>query len=190
MARSTRWAIANGLYHVMNRGVEKRDIVMDDVDRREWMRLLDRVARRCEWRVFAYVLLDNHFHLFIRTPNADLSVGMHDLQSGYATLFNQRHSRVGSLFQGRFKSVLVEDEGHAWVLSRYVHLNPIRANRARDPAAFRWSSYRIFLNPAGAPGWLDWQSVLAEFSPRESAARVAYKRYVEAGLELPVQSIE
>ena len=188
MARSARWAIANGLYHVMNRGIEKRDIVVDDIDRQEWMRLLDRVARRCEWRVFAYVLLDNHFHLFVRTPNSDLSVGMHDLQIAYATFFNQRHSRVGSLFQGRFKSVLVEGEGHAWVLSRYVHLNPSRANLARDRAAFRWCSYRFFLNPANAPAWLDWQTVLAEFSSRESAARVAYKRYVEAGLEHPPAS--
>ena len=185
MARSARWTIENGLYHVMNRGHEKRDIVLDDIDRQEWMRLLDRVARRCEWRVFAYALLHNHFHLFVRTPNADLSIGMHDLQSGYATIFNQRYSRVGALFQGRFKSVLVEDQGHAWTLSRYGHLNPVRANLTRDPATYHWSSHRFFLNPTGSPTWLDWKSVLAEFSARESAARVAYKRYVDAGLQDP-----
>ena len=188
MARSARWAIANGLYHVMNRGVEKRDIVNDDHDRQEWMRLLNRVAQRCEWRVFAHVLLDNHFHLFLRTPQPNLSEGMHDLQSGYATLFNQRHKRPGHLFQGRFQSILVESESHAWVLSRYVHLNPVRANRARDPAAYRWSSYRYFLNPHGAPPWLDWRTVFAEFSQKESAARIAYKRFVEAGIEKPPAS--
>ncbi len=185
MARSARWSITNELYHVMNRGLEKRNIVRDDVDRHEWMRLLDRVATRCGWRVFAHVLLDNHFHLFLRTPDANLSAGMHDLQSGYATLFNQRHERVGPLFQGRFKSILVESEGHSWELSRYVHLNPVRANRTRDPAAYHWSSYRFFLNPSGSPAWLDWRTVFAEFSQQESAARVAYKRFVEAGIEQP-----
>jgi REP-associated tyrosine transposase len=185
MARGARWAIANALYHVMNRGVERRDIVGDDKDRQEWMRLLNRVAHRCEWRVFAHVLLDNHFHLFLRTAKPNLSEGMHDLQSGYATLFNQRHERTGHLFQGRFKSILVESEGHAWVLSRYVHLNPVRANLTRDPAAYPWSSYRFFLNPHGAPLWLDWRAVFAEFSQKESAARIAYKRFVEAGLPQP-----
>ena len=185
MPRSPRWAIANGLYHVMNRGLEKRDIVVDDHDRRTWMRLFDRVAHRCEWRVFAHVLLDNHFHIFVRTPHANLSTGMHDLQSGYATCFNQRHQRSGYLYQGRFKSVLVEGEGHAWELSRYVHLNPYRAKLTSDPAAYLWSTYRYYLNPRGAPSWLDWQTVLGEFSSRESSSRVAYKRFVEAGIECP-----
>jgi putative transposase len=85
MARNSRGSIPNGLYHVMNRGLEKRAIVRDDLDRHNWIRLFDRIADRCSWRVFAHVLLDNHFHIFVRTPIPNLSEGMHDLQSGYAS---------------------------------------------------------------------------------------------------------
>ena len=88
MARPLRIEIENGLYHVTSRSWERRAIVKDDEDRREWMKLLDRVAIRLGWQFFAWALIDNHFHLFLRTPNADLSAGMHDLNSGYASWFN------------------------------------------------------------------------------------------------------
>ena len=82
MARQPRLNIANGAYHLTQRGVEKRDIVADDLDRREWLRLLGRNATRCGWRVFAYALMSNHFHIFLRTPQPNLSVGMHAFESG------------------------------------------------------------------------------------------------------------
>ncbi|MBM4043285.1 MAG: hypothetical protein FJ290_32760, partial [Planctomycetes bacterium] len=100
MARPLRVDIAGGVYHVTNRGLEQRAIVRDDADRLRWHKLLDVVATRRRWRVFAWVLLDNHFHLFLQTPDADLSPGMHDLESGYASGFNRRHERRGPLFQG------------------------------------------------------------------------------------------
>jgi len=81
------------------------------------------------WRVFAWVLMTNHWHVFLPTPHANLSAGMHDLNSGYATRYNRRHQRVGALYQGRFKAILVEDESHAAGLSRSIHLNPARADR-------------------------------------------------------------
>ncbi len=183
--RKPRWEFSGGVYHVINRGLERRAIVSDDGDRRNWARLFDRVADRHGWRVFAYVLLDNHFHIFLRTPQANLSTGMHDFQSGYATLFNKRHNRCGPLFQGRFKSVLVESDGHCWELSRYIHLNPVRAGETADPFQYRWSSYHYYLNAHGAPAWLDWRTVLAEIGRTEAAARVAYKRFVEAGIQNP-----
>ena len=99
-----------------------------------WIRLLDRVATRCGWRIFAWVLMTNHFYLFLRTPQTNLSSGMHDLNAGYASLFNRRHHRVGSLYQGRFKTILVEDESHSWELTRYLHLNPVRANMVEHPS--------------------------------------------------------
>ncbi|MBC7816439.1 MAG: transposase, partial [Planctomycetaceae bacterium] len=160
----------------------RRDIVRDDLDRSEFLRLLDRVASRHRWRVFAWALLDNHFHLFFRIQTPSLSAGMHDLESGYAALFNRRHERQGPLFQGRFHDVVVESESHAWELTRYVHLNPCRARLAPRPEAWPWSSYRHYLDPRGAPEWLDWPTVLAERNLREAAARIAYNRFVEAGL--------
>lgn len=182
MARLLRYDVADSLHHVTNRGLERRDIVRDDLDRRDFVRLLDRVANRHRWRVFAWVLLDNHFHLFFRIRSPSLSAGMHDLESGYAALFNRRHERQGPLFQGRFHDVVVESESHAWELSRYVHLNPCRARLASRPEGWLWSSYRHYLDPRGAPEWLDWPTVLAERSHREGAARIAYKRFVDAGL--------
>jgi REP element-mobilizing transposase RayT len=180
--------IANGMYHVTNRGVERRAIVADDHDRRQWLRLLGRAATRYGWRVFAYVLMDNHFHVYLRTPQPNLSEGMHDFEGGHATLFNRRHERDGVLFQGRFHAVLVESDTHAWELSRYVHLNPVRGGLADDPANYVWSSYRYYLNSAGAPRWLDWATVLAEFAGTEAGARLAYRRFVLAGIAKPPAS--
>ena len=126
MPRRLRIEMVGGVYDVTNRGVDRRDIVRDDHDRHEWFRLFNRVATRCRWRVFAQVLMTNHFHIFLKITDLNLSTGMHALESGYATLFNKRHCRSGALFQGRFQVVLVESAGHAWSLSRYVHLNPCR----------------------------------------------------------------
>ena len=182
MPRKPRNDMPDGVHHVMNRGFERRDIVYDDEDRAIWWSLFDRVARRCQWRVFAVTLLNNHFHIYLRTPHPNLSDGMHDLDGGYASVFNQRHEREGTLYQGRFKSVLVEQETHSWELSRYAHLNAYRAGLTRNVLDYRWCSYRFYLNSSTAPAWLDWQTVLSEFGRTEAAARIAYKRVVEAGM--------
>jgi putative transposase len=186
MPRVPRLAIPNGVYHVTNRGLDRSPIVREEADRWDWYRQFDRAASRCRWRVFAYALMDNHFHIFLRTPQPNLSGGMHDFESGFASLVNRRHERVGPVFQGRFHAVLIESESHLWEVSRYVHLNPFRAGLTRQPACYTWSSYRYYLNPHGAPEWLDWQTVLSELGRKEAAARVAYKRFVEAGLNSPI----
>ena len=135
MPRRLRIELPGGLYHVTNRGVDRMDIVRNDDDRREWFRLLNRVATRCGWRVFAHVLMTNHFHLFLKLHEPNLSSGLHDLQSGYATLFKTNHERTGPVFQGRFHAVLVKSEDHAWSQSRYIHLNPCRAMRHQTARA-------------------------------------------------------
>lgn len=183
MARQPRLEIEDGLYHVTNRGLERRNIVRDDEDRSEWLRLLGRIATRCRWRVFAHVLLDNHFHLYLRTPEPILSAGMHDLESGYASKFNRRHERRGPLFQDRFHAVIVENHSHAWEISRYLHLNPVRAGMVTHPAQHRWSSYGAYLDPDKSPAWLDWRTILAEFAGTVGAARIGYRRFVETGLK-------
>jgi hypothetical protein len=134
---------------------------------------------------------EQHFHLFLRTPEPNLSAGMHDLNSGFASLFNRRHGRAGSLFQGRFKAILVEDQTHAWELSRYVHLNPVRSKVVPLPEAYHWSSYGVyrFARAAkGIPSWLDWKTVLAEHAKDVRNARRAYRRFVERGIEDPPAS--
>ncbi len=182
MPRRLRIEFPGGVYHVTNRGVDRTEIVRDDDDRKEWFRLFHRIAIRNRWQVFAHVLMTNHFHVFLKIPDANLSSGFHDVTSGYASQFNARHSRSGALFQGRFHAVLVESEGHCWELSRYIHLNPCRAGLAQTPENYHWSTYRFFLNPDGAPSWLDWRTVLCEHGGTEAAARIAYRRFVEAGI--------
>lgn len=182
MSRRGRIELAGGVYHVTNRGVDQRDIVRDDDDRREWFRRFNRVALRYGWRVFAHVLMTNHFHLFLKTPEANLSLGMHDLEGGYASYFNERNDRSGALFQGRYHPVFVETEGHVWSVSRYTHLNPCRAHMVPRPEMYRWSTYRFFVDPRGAPRWLDWRTVLCEFGGNETDARDAFCQFVMDGL--------
>ena len=182
MARPLRIDIEDGLYHVTSRGWERRHVVRDDRDRQRWFELLERVATRCQWRVFAWALLGNHFHLYLRTVQPNLSAGMHDLNSGYASFFNRRHRRCGALFQGRFKAVLVEDESHALELTRYVHLNAVRAKMVERPEEYGWSSYQDYLGLRKAPAWLDWETVIGELGKDRRRGRAAYRRFVEAGM--------
>jgi REP-associated tyrosine transposase len=173
---------------VTARGWERRDVVRDDQDRASWLRLLDRVALRFDWRIFAWALMRNHWHLFLMTPHPNLSRGMHDLNSGYATLYNRRHRRAGALLQGRFKAILVQEEGYGWTLSRYIHLNPVRARAADSPAQYPWTSYRYYLDPRGAPDWLDWQTVLGEIGQSLTQSRSQYVRFVESGIGSKLKS--
>ena len=183
MARPLRIDIPDGVYHVTSRGLERRNIVRDDRDRRKWLSLLARTAVRRDWRVLAWALMDNHFHLFLRTPHGDLSGGMHDLNSGYVTVFNGRHERSGPLFQGRFNQVLVESGYHYWELSRYVHLNPVRAGIVLDPVDYPWSSCRDYFGSRAAPRWLAWEEVLCLHGRTVRAAREEYRRFLAAGID-------
>jgi len=188
MARPLRIDVEDGLYHVTSRSWERRAIVRDDRDRQRWLELLDRIATRCGWRLFAWVLMSNHFHLYMRTPQPNLSAGMHDLNSGYAGAFNRRYQRSGPLFQGRFKAVLVEDESHDLELTRYIHLNPVRAGIEKRPEDYDWSSYQDYLGVRKALAWLDCGSVLGGLAKDPSRARGAYRRFVEAGLSGSLKS--
>ena len=123
----------------------------------------------------------------MKLTSENLATGMHDLQSGYATLFNKDNGRDGVVFQGRYQAILVESVNHAWALSRYLHLNPCRSGIVARPEHYEWSTYRWFLDPTHAPEWLDWKTILSEFGGTEAASRLAYRGYVEQGLN---QSIE
>jgi putative transposase len=182
MARPLRLEFADAVHHVMSRGIEGRRICADDLDRNIWLDILARAAERFRWRVFAYALLDNHFHLFVRTPEGALSPGMRQLNGDYAGYFNRRHGRLGPLMQGRYKSVLVEGAGHWAELSRYVHLNPVRAGLVKRPEDWFWSSYRCYRRPALRPEWLDCRTVLEEFGKDEKKALAAYRKFLEEGL--------
>ncbi len=182
MARPLRIEYAEAVYHVTARGNGRRAIVGDDRDRDRWLWLLGRTVGARHWRVFAFALMDNHFHLFCQTPEANLSAGMRDLNGGYAGYFNARHRRSGHLFGGRFKAVLVESQGHWLEVSRYVHLNPVRAGLVARPEQWKWSSCRGYHRAARRLGWVDYATVLEAFGGESSSARRAYRAFVEEGL--------
>jgi REP element-mobilizing transposase RayT len=182
MARPLRLEYADAVHHVMSRGIDGRRICLDDVDRDIWIEILGRSAERFGWKVYAFSLLDNHYHLFLGTPEAGLAPGMRRLNGDYAGCFNRRHGRLGPLMQGRYKSVLVEGSGHWLELSRYVHLNPVRAGLCRRPEDWKWSSYRCYHRPALRPEWVDCRAVLEEFGKDERRARRAYRQFMEEGL--------
>ena len=178
MARPLRIEFPGAIYHVTARGNARQAIVLDDVDRRKWLSLLERTVERQGWRLFAFALMGNHFHLFVGTPQPNLSSGMAHLNGSYAGHFNARHGRVGHVMQGRFKSVIVQDEGYWRELSRYVHLNPVRAGLVGRPEDWPWSSYVGYHRVARRPGWLCYERVLAEFGGDSAAGRRAYRHYV------------
>jgi len=183
MARPLRIEFAGALYHVMSRGNERRRIVRDDADRSRRLDWLQRTVETYRWRLHAFCLMDNHEHLYVETPEPNLSAGMQHLNGSYTSYFNRRHRRSGHLFQGRFKAVLIENEGHFWEVSRYIHLNPVRARLADQPEAWRWSSYPGYHRRSREQSWVTYRRVLREFGRHADAARRAYRRYVKAGIE-------
>lgn len=145
MARPLRLAYENALYHVINRGHRREAIFTDDKDREEFLGRLAVVQIRFNLTVHGYCLMPNHYHLLVGTPDANLSRAMHTLNSSYASWYRARHQLVGSLFQGRFKSVLVEEERYLATVSAYIHLNPVRAGLTKSPDAWRWSSMAHYI---------------------------------------------
>jgi REP element-mobilizing transposase RayT len=183
MTRPLRIEFAGALYHVMSRGNERQRIVRDDADwerRLEWLR---RAVQTYGWRLHSFVLMTTHDHLFVETPEPNLSAGIHLLNGSYTGYFNRRHRRVGHLFQGRFKAHLIDEEGYYLEISRSIHLNPVRAKMAGRPEEYRWSSYRGYKRAAWTVEWVTYDRVLGEFGGGEAAARRAYTRFVGMGME-------
>ncbi len=178
MARPLRLQYPGALYHVISRGNERRDIFEDDSDRAVFLDILKDVWERYRWLCYAYCLMDNHYHLLIETPQANLVVGMRQLNGVYAQRYNRRHRRVGHLFQGRYKSVLVDKEEYLVELSRYIVSNPVRAGMVEEPGLWRWSSYRATAGYENPPCFLDTGLILSLFSLDRQSAQRSYRMFV------------
>jgi putative transposase len=163
MTRAWRIEYESALYHVLSRGNERRDIVFDDKDRRMFLDTLGEMSERFEIDVFAYVLMDNHYHLLFQTRRANLSKSMQWFGVTYTRRFNLRHNRSGHLFQGRFKNMLVENDGYLLQLSYYIHRNPLRAGMVRRLASYKWSSYPAYAYGKNIPEWLNTDVILSQF---------------------------
>jgi putative transposase len=207
MARALRIERPGGRYHVTARGNERKPIYREDSDRAHFLELLAEATERFALRVHAYVLMDNHFHLQLETPEANLSRAVQWVNLSYSVWFNHRHDRVGHLFQGRFKSVVVEDDAGWQEVARYVHLNPVRlaglelgqrqrsaarAGTMGSPSAdlvtqrlsrlreFRWSSYRSYAGYERGVEWL-WRQPLDRIcgGKTDYERRAAVRQYTE-----------
>jgi len=177
---------------VTSRGNEKKDIFWNDDDRRLFLRIFTLVLQRRNWICHAYVLMGNHYHLLIETPDANISQGMRQLNSIYAEKFNEIHQRVGHLFQGRFHGILIENEAYLLTVARYIVLNPVRAGMATYPKEYVWSSYRETAGYISQKPFLDSSRILGLFSQAKSDAQQKYRMFVEerAGKESPFSSIK
>lgn len=163
-----------------SRGNERRAIFRDDRDRKVFLAMLARTVELFSWRLHAYVLMGNHYHLLLETPEPNLSRGMHRINAVYSQAFNRRHERAGHLMQGRFKAILVEKERHLLELVRYVVLNPVRAGVVKEAGDWPWSNYRATAGLKHAPVWLETKWTTAQFGSG-AGAKGAYREFVKAG---------
>jgi REP element-mobilizing transposase RayT len=182
MARPLRIEYPGAFYHITARGNEQKDIIREDKDRERFLGYLETAVGRYKAIIHAYCLMSNHYHLLLTTPEGNLSQIMRHINGGYTAWFNKRHNRVGHLFQGRYKAILVDADPYAGELSRYIHLNPVRAGMVRQPEQYHWSSYAAYIGKARTPRWLTTDWLLQYFGQKPVVAKQAYTYFVNAVL--------
>jgi REP-associated tyrosine transposase len=165
------------VHHVFARGNGKRDIFLVERDRVLYLRLMGQVVVRQRWHCLAYCLMDNHMHMLVETPQANLGAGMGRLQGLYAQTFNKRHGRCGHVFGGRFGSVLVRTDEQLLTVARYIALNPVEAGLCEEAAAWPWGSHAALVTGA-APAWLDAARLLAYFGAAGGDPEQRYAEFV------------
>ena len=184
MSRPLRLEFSGALYHITSRGNERKNIYQDEDDFKSFLQILNDVCQRYNWVIHAYCLMTNHYHLLVETPDANLSKGMRQLNGVFTQTINRRHRRVGHLFQGRYKSILVDKDSYLLELSRYIVLNPVRAHMVEHPIEWVWSSYLSTIGQAPAPEWLAIDALLLQFSKQRKTAIKKYQQFVMQGNNL------
>jgi putative transposase len=188
MPRKERVEYGGAVYHVMDRGDRLEAIFLDDGDRELFLKTLGQACGRTGWRIHSYVLMGNHYHLLVETPEANLCAGMKWMQSTYTIRFNVRHKQRGHLFQGRYKAVLVDGEDGTYfrTASDYIHLNPVRAGLLAEEESlikYRWSSFPALVKGT-RPEWVTGEWVLGSIGERDNArGRRAYRETLEKRAE-------
>ena len=176
MSRKLRVEYPGAIYHVMNRGDWREPVFKDDADYRRFLETLTEACGKTDWRVLAYCLMPNHFHLVAETPQGNLVAGMKWFLGTYTSRFNRRHNLCRHLFSGRYKALIADGSGNGYfrAVCDYVHLNPARAKlltRAEPLRAYRWSSFREYLKaPTKRPGWLRVERLLGEYGIHRDCA--------------------
>ena len=179
MARPLRVEYPGAFYHIINRGNAGEDVFKSIRDREKFLEYLETASSRFSIRIHAYCLMTNHYHLLVETPEANLSQAIQWINVSYAVYFNTKRRRRGHLFQGRFKSLLVDADEYLKHLSRYIHLNPVRAKMVASVAEYPWSSYLFFIGKQKMPAWLAGEWILSQFGKNLAVARKNYRDFVE-----------
>ena len=187
MARPLRIEYPGAFYHVINRGNAGEVIFKSARDRVKFLEYLETASERFALRIHTYCLMTNHYHLLVDTPRANLGQAVKWVNVNYATYFNRKRRRQGHLFQGRYKALLVDADTYLKQLSRYIHLNPLRANMVKRIETYPWSSYPAIVGKAPRPDWLETEWLLSQFGIRPEHAMRNYQLFVE---EVAWESLE
>jgi len=184
MARQLRIEYEGAFYHVTSRGNQKERIFWDDKDREELKKIIKRTKERYKYLLHAYVFMDNHYHFLIETPYANIKQVMQNINTSYTVYINRSHKRAGHLFQGRYKAFIVDKESYLLELSRYIHLNPVRAGIVDRPEDYKWSSYREYIYGGSGGPITDTEETLYSFSKKRAIAAEKYHEFVYAGIKM------
>ncbi len=179
MARPLRVEYPGAFYHVFSKGGEGEAVFKNKMDKEKFLEYLAKDVGLFSVVIHTYCIMANHYHLLIETPHANLSVAIQWLNISYATYYNTKYQRNGKLFQGRFKSILMDKDGYIKEFSRYIHLNPVRSKITKRPIAYPWSSYSSFSEKNEERDWLETDGLLAYFSKKRKQAVLKYKNFVE-----------
>lgn len=179
MSRQLRIVYPGAYYHVTSRANERKDVFKSQRDREKFLEYLTSATERYGAVVHAFCLMSNHYHLLLETPEGNLSQIMRHINGAYTTYFNMKRKRSGHLFQGRFKAILIEADEYLTELSRYIHLNPVRAGIVEKPEQYKWSSYMCYTGHCKPPEWLKTGFILGCFDQLAVDAQNKYRTFVE-----------
>jgi len=187
MGRPLRIEYPGAFYHITSRGNERKPIFRIKRDYERFLGYLESATERYGAQIHCFCLMHNHYHLLLEIPRGNLRQILHHLNTSYTNYFNARSGRVGHLFQGRYRSILVEKDIYALELSRYIHLNPVRASLVKHPLGYPWSSYLAYTGMKKEWDWLKMDFILSQFSRDKKKARNKYRSYVEEGIVKPIE---
>jgi REP element-mobilizing transposase RayT len=181
MPRPLRLEYKDAWYHVMNRGARRQDIFKNSGHKQAFLELLSDATKLFDAEIHGYCLMDNHYHLLMKTPRGNLSRIMRHINGIYTQKFNRFEKKEGPLFRGRYKAILVDCDEYLLQVSRYIHLNPVIAKIVKQGDKYQWSSYREYLKTSERSTWLHTEEVLSMVSQKKAVEK--YKQFVDTGLD-------
>ncbi len=189
MSRPLRIEYDDAFYHIIARGERLETIFTSTADKDKFLIKVGETAEKYQLLIHAYVLMDNHYHLLVETPQGNLSQAMHYLNASYSNWFRYKYKIVGSVFQGRYKAILVEKDEYLKVLSAYIHLNPVRAGMVTEPSLYKYSSYRFYSQKLKQPAFLRTMDLLEMFNGKSSEYSKFVASYDKKGSEIDPEEI-